>query len=319
MQVTLMSYNIENMGHLFDKNGVAKHSEKRVSAITETILNSEPYILGIVEASDNIKDHECFVKTSDLASFDFKIAKSSHKRNRQDMMLYYRDPFELVSIDENISFYEDWTEDIDEDSIVELLRFERKPLEVVLKNRKSGHQILIILVSFKSKAVFSVTDIHRYEHLALANRKKLYAQAKKVRERLDMLFDEDPDRAVIVMGDLNDEIGLDHFQKQIGTSAVETITGDIHEPSKILHNTMWYLTKKQKTAQELWTMEYADPIVSNYKKHKAWLDYIFVSPGMLRKDAPIQYIADSGSISEKTDASKLASDHFPVSCKLEIT
>ncbi len=168
------------------------------------------------------------------------------------------------------------------------------------------------------KAVFSVTDIHRYEHLALANRKKLYAQSKKVRERLDRLFDEDPDRAVVVMGDLNDEIGLDHFQKQIGTSAVETITGDIHEPSKILHNTMWHLTKKQKSAQNLWTMEYEDPIVANYKKHKAWLDYIFVSPGTLKEDAPCRYIPESGCIVEKTDTAKLASDHFLVYCELEV-
>jgi endonuclease/exonuclease/phosphatase family protein len=318
MPLTLMSYNIENMRHLFDENGVAMHSGRRVSAITKTILAESPHILGIVEASDSLKDHETLTKTSDLASLNFQIAKSSYKRDRQDMVVYYRDPFELVSIDENISFYKSWSEDIDEDSIVELLRFERKPLEVVLKNRKNGHELLIILVSFKSKAVFSVSDIHRYEHLALANRKKLYAQSKKVRERLNKLFDENPDRAVVVMGDLNDEIGLDHFQKQIGTSAVETITGNIHEPSKILHNTMWHLTRRQKSAQDLWTHEYEDPIVANFKKHKAWLDYIFVSPGMLKGDAPCRYILESGCVVEKTDAAKLASDHFPVRCEMEV-
>jgi hypothetical protein len=318
MTITVMSYNIENMKQLFDKDCNEKKGGNRVPAITDTILEKSPHILGIVEASDKLEDHECLVNTTGLAPLNFQIAKSSHKRNRQDLVIYYREPFELVSIDEDIDFYEDWTEDIDEDSIVELLKFERKPLEVVLRDRENGHLLRIILVSFKSKAVFSVSDIHRYEHLALANRKKLYAQSKKVRERLDGLFDENPNRAVVVMGDLNDEIGLDHFQKQIGTSAVETITGDIHEPSKIIHNTLWHLRKTQKTAQDLWTMEYEDPIVANNKKHKAWLDYIFISPGMLLDKAPIRYVMNSGCVCEKTEAARKASDHFPVCCELEI-
>ena len=87
---------------------------------------------------------------------------------------------------------EDDIEDIDEDTIDEVLRFERKPLEVLFK--VNGKELLIILIAFKSKGVFITANFHKYQSIALANRKKLYGQAKKVRERLDLLLNENPEK-----------------------------------------------------------------------------------------------------------------------------
>ena len=317
MKCTLMTYNIETMKNMFKANNIEKHSIHRSEMISQTIKSISPHILGIVEASNKIGDHHHFLENTSIKELNYKIAKSDVKRGKQDLVFYYRDPFEVISIDENVEFYDDWIEDIDGDSINEVLRFERKPIEVLFQVKGTDKQLLIILVSFKSKGVFAVADIKQYEYLALANRKKLYGQSKKVRERLNILLKDDPNKNIVVMGDINDEPGMDHFQKKVGASAVETILGDIYEPDKIFHNTLWYQTKA-KNKKDLWTIEYADPIVSNLRLHRAWLDHMFISPSMLKDDSAIQFIKKSGKIAEKNESSKLASDHFPIYCKINV-
>ena len=316
MRYRITSYNIENMRQLFRKNRFIDEKRQQGDAAAITLAQTVPHIAGIVEASDRRGDHDFFLSHGALQPLQMKIAKSAHRRGRQDLLFYYREPFEAVSVDETYGFYNDWIEDIDNDSIKEQLSFERRPLEVVFENTRTGKQLFIILVSFKSKGVFSTTDIHQYEHLALANRKKLYGQAKKVRERVDILLKDTPDLPLIVMGDFNDEPGLDHFERIIGASAVETITGNIHYPRRILHNTLWHYTEENRD-KELWTTEYPDRIVTNFSMHRAWLDHIFVSPGMLLEGADFKYIMHSGTIAERTDAAKLASDHFPIFCDIE--
>ncbi len=312
-----MSYNIERMRELFKKNLVREDCKERLDSIASTILNSSPHILGIVEGSDRQADHDFFLNNTVLKELDYKIAKSDETRGKQDLLFYYRDPFEVVSIDENIDFYQRWIEDIDGDTIDEVMQFERKPMEVIFVEKRTGRQILVILISFKSKGVFSVNDIHSYEHIALANRKKLHGQSKKVRERMDELLKENPDREIIVMGDLNDEPGMDYFQKQVGASAVETIIGNIYSPELIFHCALLHIGNG-KNKYDLWTTVYPDPIVANLKKHKAWLDHIFISPGMIKGTSKIKYVKDSGFIAPKNKISQIASDHYPVGCEISV-
>lgn len=316
MDYTVMSYNIERMREIFQRNRIRPECQVRAQAIVDTIRAGAPHILGIVEASDKLADHEHLIGTTALGELGYQVVKSKKKRGKMDLVMYCRPPFEPISIDANVAFYDDWIEDIDQDSIDEVLRFERKPLEVQFRLQGTGKELMVILISLKSKGVFSVADIHQYEHLALANRKRLFGQSKKIRQRLNLLLEEDPCRAIVVMGDLNDELGMDYFQRMVGASAVETITGDIHAPEKILHNALWHL-KRKGLQGGLWTNEYPDPIVHNLRKHRAWLDHIFLSPGMRLPDAPIRYIEESGEVAEKDEAALLASDHVPVRCRIQ--
>ncbi len=311
------TYNIENMRRMFKKNCFVTEELARGEAAASTLANTSPHIVGIIEASDKVGDHKHFLENSALSQFNFSIAKSVHKRGKQELVLYYREPFEIVSIDDHYEFYTDWLEDIDGDTIKEQLHFERKPLEVLLRDKNTGKEFLVILVSFKSKGVFSITDIHLYEHIALANRKKQYGQSKKVRQRIENIMRDQPDLPFIVMGDVNDEPGLDHFQKIVGASTVETIMGNVFHPEKILHNTLWHY-KDSGNVKDLWTTEYPDPIVSNFSKHRAWLDHIFVSPNMISDNNDVKLVMNSGTIAPKTDLASMASDHFPIYCDIEL-
>lgn len=317
MDYRIASYNIENMRRMFKRNRFIDSELARGEASASTLAAVAPHIAGIIEASEKRGDHQHFLDNSALAQFNFKIAQSSHKRGKQDLILYYRDPFEVVSIDDHYEFYTDWLEDIDGDTIKEQLHFERKPLEVRFRDTTTGKEFLVILVSLKSKGVFSITDIHLYEHIALANRKKQFGQAKKIRSRLEQIMTEEPDLPFIVMGDVNDEPGLDYFQRIVGAGTVETLMGDLFHPEQILHNALYHF-KQTGREKELWTTEFPDRIVANFQFHRAWLDHIFVSPSMMKPNTPVKLVPESGDIGEKTDLAKSASDHFPVFCDLEL-
>ncbi len=316
-EIKIMSYNIENMKALFSKNQFASDSIDKVKSLERIIINQQPHILGIVEASDNIKHHQYFVDNTGLAGFGYKVGKSDHVRRKQDLVVYYRDPFEILTMDENIEYYNEWVEDIDNDGIEEICRFKRKPLEILFRLKGTDVTLLVILVATKSKGVFSVNDLGNHQYLALANRKKLLAESKKIRRRVDQLMDEQPQLPLIVMGDFNDDPGMDSYEKILGASSIETIMGSIFEPDKILHNTLWHLCKSDRS-KDLWTTEYPDLIVHNFGLHRAWLDHIFISPNLHAESAQFKYIMNSGDIIPKDADAKNASDHYAVFCRFQV-
>ena len=318
MPYRIASYNIENMRNLFQKGAFVPEMRNRADAIGRVIQSAAPDILGVVEADDKPAHHRHFLDEAGLSSKGYSFIKSEHKRSRQDLLFYYRPPFEPVAVDTHIDFYKQWIEDIDSDGIEEVCKFERKPLEVRFRHTESKVELLVILIAVKSKGVFTVSDLVTHQHLALANRKRQYAQAKKLRERMDELIVSEPDLPVIVLGDFNDEPGLDSVERMLGVSALETMMGSVFEPEKIFHNALAHMCKAPALKRELWTTEYPDLIVQNLQKHKGWLDHILVSPNMLRPDCAARIVPASGRVAEKTEDARAASDHFMVYCDIEI-
>ncbi|MCP4295049.1 MAG: hypothetical protein GY786_05540 [Proteobacteria bacterium] len=315
-ELKVMSYNIENMKTLFFKNQFAVEQVERINSLEKTILKQTPHLLGIVEASDKKEHHRYFLNNTGLKELEYQIVKSDHKRGKQDLVFYYRDPFEVLSVDTNIDFYNQWIEDIDQDGIKEVCEFERKPLEVLFRLKGTEKTILVILVAMKSKGVFSINDLINHQYLALANRKRLLAQSKKIRERINLLMDQQPELPLIMMGDFNDEPGLDSYERILGASSVDTLMGSIFEPHKILHNTLWHLSKG-KSKKDLWTTEYPDLIVQNFGLHKTWIDHIFITNNLMDESKGLSYIKDSGEIIPKDEDAKKASDHYGIYCRFE--
>jgi endonuclease/exonuclease/phosphatase family metal-dependent hydrolase len=313
--LTIMTYNIEHMRDLFHKGNIAPGAQPRVDAIAEVIHSLSPHLIGVTEACYRQTSHRRFVTHPRLAPFEFQVARSTKRRGSHDLVFYYRHPWRLISIDEQIGFYNSWVEDIDDDGIKEVCEFERVPLEVLFELEDTEDRILVILVSLKSKVVAKMRDFVDYQNLALANRKRQLAQARKLRKRLDGLHEEDPHLPVIVMGDFNDEPGLDSFQRMLGASAVETIMGSVFAPGHIYHNVLWHMQGSPQK-KDLWTAEYPDMIVRTTEHHKGWLDHILVCPKLRDANAGLRYRAESGAIGEKTELARQASDHFPVYSRL---
>ncbi len=313
----IMAYNIENMRTLFEKGRIAGGQRERALAIAQVIREIHPHLLGVVEAADKEGQHMVFLEETGLDTLGFRIAKSPVKRPRQDLVFYYRDPLEPVALDSHVDFYDQWIEDIDEDGIMEVCSFERRPLEGRFRHTGTGEEFLTVLVSTKSKGVFSINDLMRHQHLALANRKRQLAQTKKLRQRAEDLMDDPDHLPFVFMGDFNDEPGLDSLERLLGVSSIETMMGSVFEPDRILHNALWHMSREPVLSKELWTTEYPDLIVQNFGNHKGWLDHIITDPAMAGSSASVRVVPGSGRVGTKSEAARLASDHYAIYCDLD--
>lgn len=317
-QFTIMCYNVQHMNRMFEGNRVKPGETDRAEKIAAVISDIGPHVLGICEAANTPKEHAHFIQ-SHLSGMGYRTAQGV-SRGGQNLVFYYRDPFAVVAVDEAFSYYEPWDEDVDEDGLRERHHWERKPLEVLFEIGAGGPRLRVILVHTKSKVVFSVVDLYSFQKISAANRKRLVAQAARLRQRLDQLLDQPQPVPFVVMGDMNDGPGLDPYERMVGRSFVETLMGSLYEPHRILHNVLWWMSMDSASKKQLWTADFPDPIVNHPRRarHRVWIDHILLSPSMLQPAASVRYVMNSGGIGAKTKDAEKASDHFPVFARVEI-
>jgi endonuclease/exonuclease/phosphatase family metal-dependent hydrolase len=73
-----------------------------------------------------------------------------------------------------------------------------------------------------------------WEREPTRDRLKLYAECEWIHRRVDEWLDGN--KHVVVMGDFNDEPGMDFYEFKYGHSAIEIIVVNIFEPDKTLRN-----------------------------------------------------------------------------------
>lgn len=315
-EFTIMSYNIEHMNRMFKDNIIKSDEEERARKIAGVIQDINPHVLGICEAANAAEEHHHFIENY-LPGYRLAHGRS---RGGQNLVFYYRDPFQVVAIDDAFSFYEPWDDDVDDDGLKEKHKWERKPLEAVFEIGSGGPRLRIIMVHAKSKGIFSVTDLYNFQKISLANRKRLVGQAIRLRERLDHLVHEPDHIPVMVMGDLNDGPGMDPFERMLGRSFVETVMGSVYNPDGIFHNTLWWMSGDSGSRKDLWTADFPDPIVKHSLgyRHRVWVDHILVSQKMLKSDSSVRYAMDSGAVAPKNRDAHEVSDHFAVYCRIGV-
>lgn len=315
-EFSLMSYNVKWMNNMFRDGKIKSNKVEQAASAAEVIKRVEPHIVGVCEAANERAEHEHFIEH--YLDGKYRVAMK-HSRGAQNLVYYYREPVQLAAVDESFSQYGPWQHDADDDGIDEQFHWEREPLEAVFRLGPVGPKLRAILVHTKSKIVASVVDLQNFQKHSLANRKKLIAQARPLRSRIETLMRRDDAIPLVVMGDMNGGPGMDAFERTIGSSFVETVMGSIFEPDRILHNVLHWMAKhkSRRIQKDLWTAEFRDPIVSSRGKHRVWLDHIVLSPDLRLPGGKISYVEQSGTIGEKDAVAKKASDHFPVHCTLK--
>ena len=124
--------------------------------------------------------------------------------------------------------------DIDADLLVNEVDFAREPQVVTFDTH--GRSIRLLNNHLKSKFVrngeqrFNAGGEQRLGFFAdaLVARRRISAEAFRIREYLDAVFSADPNANVIVTGDLNDGEGADFFEREFLThSVVDRVFGSI--------------------------------------------------------------------------------------------
>lgn len=311
-QYTIAAYNLEWMNDMFTGNAVAPEHEARANAIATVIQRIDPHVLAISEAANDVAEHLDFIARFLNGAY---TPVQGASRGAQNLVFYVRAPFELVSIDQGSDFYAPWDIDIDSDGVKEHFQWERRPLEAVFRigNGANAQRVRFILVHTKSKGIFDVVDLASYQNRALGNRKKLIAQATRLRERLDAYLAEADPLPTIVLGDMNDGPGLDAQERVLGASFVETAMGSVFYPDRVFFNAL-----RDVPAADRWTADFPDPIVSSPKgwNHRVWIDHILLGPQLMAGGAPLRFVPGSGAIDERDQAARAASDHLAIHCLL---
>ncbi|MGY8750314.1 MAG: hypothetical protein ACKVHR_19910 [Pirellulales bacterium] len=86
----------------------------------------------------------------------------------------------------------------------------------------------------KPKGIFSSVDMVNLERESRRNRLKIFAECRWIRQRVDEWIDKGHN--VVVMGEINDGIGMGEYEMRYGRSGVAVIMGTIFEPDRILRN-----------------------------------------------------------------------------------
>ncbi len=208
--------------------------------------------------------------------------------------------------------------DVDVDDQPDIHSFSKPPLELELTGPGIDLPLRLIGVHAKSKAPHKARSEADFLRLAIANRRKQLAQCVWLRRRIDdMLADGLP---VMVMGDLNDGPGIDHYEKLFGRSSVEVVLGDpeIGETRLFDPHAEAWLNPRQG-----WTLSTARFYHRPMQRYvNALLDYIMVSADICDAYRPrwrIWHPFDDPRIyadEPLRDALLAASDHFPVTVDL---
>ena len=180
----------------------------------------------------------------------------------------------------------------------------------------------IIVAHTKSKGIFDMVDMARFEQLSERNRRKLYAECMSIRGRCDQWLKEKLDRPVFVMGDINDGAGMDYYERRHMRSAIEILMGDIWEPDFVLGNVL----PRPKLRRYGWrpsSSRFTDRLTGD--TFNVLIDHILVSQSATVQDAMVW----NPYLTQKDDATtdkvvalkrelKNASDHFPVSIIVDL-
>ncbi|WP_340202919.1 hypothetical protein [Ascidiimonas sp. W6] len=330
MKLKIGVYNVEWMRALFNKDGspiISGEKFERSQKLASILKKMNLDFLGIVEGPDTLADGsktaaiqlENWVEEFGL-NLNYKGVNGTHSRGQQELCALYDSSKISVDFTPTLSsknqFDQPFLVDTTNKLIKEQYKHFRPPLELSIKSNTSNLEFAkVIIAHTKSKGIFSAVDYAKFEQISARDRMRLYAECMSIRLKCDEYIENGSE--VIVMGDINDGIGMDFYENKFSKSAVEILLGDVWETDKILKSVI----VKPKWTSYGWkpsSSRFTDRITED--KVNVLIDHIMVSKGISFENGkvwnPYELKNDLEVQELKTDLKK-ASDHFPISVAVE--
>jgi hypothetical protein len=137
--------------------------------------------------------------------------------------------------------------DVDADLVINDIDFARKPQ--VVKLRAHGQCFWLLNNHLKSKYVNEGEDMYdaggnqrlEFYKEALKARRRISAEAFRIRKFLDAILEDDAAALIVVTGDLNDGAGTDFFEEHFLThSVVDRVFGSVFWPARQLTHVLFH-------------------------------------------------------------------------------
>lgn len=329
MKLKIGVYNVEWMRDLFNSDGTPKTSGKKLERSQKLALVVKKLdldFLGIVEGPDTLVDGsktasmqlENWVNEFGLDS-NLKGIHGNPSRGQQELCALYDSTkinveFTPTSSTKN-QFDKPFLVDTTNKLIKEQYKHFRPPLELTIKNLAGDEFTKVIIAHTKSKGIFSAVDYAKFEQISARDRMRLFAECMSIRSKCDDYIKNGSE--VIVMGDINDGIGMDFYENKFSKSAVELLLGDVWQVDKILKSVI----KKPKWTSYGWSpssSRFTDRITEDTVN--VLIDHIVLSKGLSFENGKVwnpYVLKNDVVIQEIKDELKKASDHFPISAEIE--
>ena len=341
MDLRVAVYNVEWMKDLFHRDGTPKRptdpgedgKDGERSATLATVVQAiDPDVLLVVEGPDTLADQSRTASQQleawrDAFGLDprYRGVHGIPSGGQQELCALYRSDRVILEHDPETNarrnpFDRTFLVDTLDTLIKEQYKHYRPPLELAVREPATPETEVarIVLAHTKSKGIFDLVDLARFEQLSGRNRKKLIAECYSIRERCNQYLDEDPDRHVIVAGDINDGFGMDYYEARFARSAVEVLLGDVWEPEKILKHVL----PRPRLGKYGWTpnsSRFRDRVTGD--SFNVLIDHLLVSRGVGVAEPLVwnPYLEDApAEVKAIRDELKTGSDHFPVSAVLTL-
>lgn len=340
------TWNIEWLGNLLrDIDDVRKSDNQRarlrqrLQAIYETIAEIAPDVLCITEGPAGETAIDQFVSgMPGYVAVKRAVGEPYHQRGQQWIWFLVKDHLAGSASLLPIQVWRDYTEKASpEDEHKANWPLHRwGSIDVTTHNHYRHPQVLTLTLGdtkveligghFKSKLTTvgnfrsEVAETRRkYIEATLENRIKLATEAQNVRYYLDHRFRQEPNPAIMLLGDFNDGPGKELFERQfLFFDLLDNLQGDVFEAEKYLNHALF-----DYPAELRWTVQFNDPIEPN-RDPKILLDHILFTQAFVKGPIPLRVEAHSGQvehecfdrINAQLPSGLRLSDHKPVTCKI---
>lgn len=348
--IKLTSFNIEWMTDLFQtgkaefwqapdhskRRGAPKNVQKVCEKISSVIKDVKPDILGIQEGPPLNAQMELFNEV--YLNNEFEVYSMPH--GNQSIHTLVRKGVEGLSIeqiDTSHRIYKHLNKKLEyylwgEVNTPRKENFTRRPVVLSITNEKSGDRIEIMTLHTKSK-ISKLRNKKQWENRdevaikdALRSRQKLSAEMKSVRRYLTHAILSNRVKGCIVMGDLNDGINREYFERQfLLQNIVDELRGGFKRQNAVMHHVL-----SQKYLQNdriAFTSDFNDPTQEGKKIHELLDHILFTTECFLQKstaftiDPKKSYVEheifDKYSDNSGRTREDRPSDHKPISAFLE--
>jgi len=342
-ELRLGNWNIEWMNRWFtsDRKAAAFKRNQDIGGVTDiedlanrvgqVIDRIDADVVTVQEGPSRLDEMELFVEAALGGRYD--IVGPAGKGQQKLYALIRKESGiieDYARIDERDGFdFDDVYEvDIDGDLAVDAYRLTRPPLLVDL-TLSTGRVVELMTLHAKSKYVHHGASLWSdpatrpaFIEQALLARRRISAEAMRVRTYLDQRFAKAESSALVVTGDFNDGPGLDFFERRFLThNLAGLIAGSPYEPRRMLRHAFVDLVNKEDN----YTASFYDFI--DEREKRPLLDHIFVSASLFwdgagnrATDGTIEHGIWQASVDDTKPGhrEKHPSDHRPQSAVIKL-